>query len=587
MFRVPDAYWPLHRRSAIATVDPTESAVPPHQRRPLRGYATALVFVLIALAASLLLRPWISHTLLIFFFAAVFASAWVGGRGPMVLATLSGAALAFVFLFLPAGIQGPGLFSLVAFLAVAGLVDVVIGRLGHAGGVATGRARELEEAIRALRATQREVRRAFDAERDARVRLEFAERRVAVLAEVSGRLSATLDQEEALSRLAPLVVPDLADGCLVLLLMDGDPAPRLAVAAHRDPALGDLIAELEARWPGSTAAAVGCGTVIEDAEPALVERVAAPVEDQALGAEHADMLRRLDVGSALGVPIILQDRVLGSITFLAHARGRFTDMDLALARGIAARAGQAIDNARLFQGMFAANQAKADFLAVMSHELRTPLNAIIGFSELLMMGVPTPLEGDALHHAERIRLAAGHLLQLVEEVLSYSRMEAGKEEVHPVPTRVGQLVRETVDVVEPLARDRGLDLRVEVPEDGPEVMTDPSKVRQVLTNLVSNAVKFTSEGSVRVSIELHGDRVDVAVHDTGIGIPAEEQERIFEPFWQAQAGTTRSYEGTGLGLGVARRLARLLGGDILVHSSPGEGSTFTLRLPSAGPDLPA
>jgi len=561
--------------------------VPPLRRRPLRDYAIALVFVLVALAASLLLRPWISHTLFIFFFAAVFASAWVGGRGPMLLATLSGAAMAFVFLYLPAGIEGPGLFSLVVFLAVAGLADVVIGRLGRAGGVATERARELEETNRALRATQGEVRRAFDAERDARVRLEFAERRVALLAEVSGRLSATLDHEEALARLAALVVPDLADGCLVHLLKDGDPVPRLAVAAHRDPALGDLIAELEARWPGSTPAAVGCGTVIGDAEAVLVDRVAAPVEDQALGTGHADMLRRLDVDSSLGVPIMLQDRVLGSIIFLAHARGRFTDLDLALARGIAARAGQAIDNARLFQGMFAANQAKADFLAVMSHELRTPLNAIIGFAELLLLGVPAPLEGDALHHTRRIRLAASHLLQLVEEVLSYSRMEAGKEEVHAVPTHVGQLVRETVDVVEPLARDRGLDLRLEVPEDGPEVLTDPGKVRQVLTNLISNAVKFTSEGSVRVSIELHGDRVDVAVHDTGIGIPAEEQERIFEPFWQAEGGTTRRYDGTGLGLGVARRLARLLGGDVLVHSTPGQGSTFTLRLPSAGPDMPA
>lgn len=594
MFRVHDVLRSISWRRAIAADASAGTAESPARPTLLFRYGVAVGFVLVALALTLVLRPWISATILVFFFAAVFAAALVGGRGPTALATLLGALLAVVFLNDPSGEPGPGglsLFSVAVFVAVVALADAVMGRFRDARAMADLRARQegvyakqLEEANRVLRETKREVSRAFDAEREARVRLEFAERRLALLAEVSSRLSATLDLEEALSRLASLVVPDLADGCLVHLLREGDPTPRLAVASHREPDIGELIERIEARWPATAGAGVACDRVIRHAEPELVERVSRQfVDEHAQDAEHAGALRRLDVGSALCVPIMLQDRVLGSITLLDHARGRFTEADVALARAVAGRAGQAIDNARLFAGMFAANQAKADFLAVMSHELRTPLNAIIGFSDLLLMGVPTSLPEQSVHHVERIRLAAGHLLQMVEEVLSYARMEAGTDAVNAVPTHLGRLVRDSVEVLPSLVRDRDVSIHVDVPTAGPELMTDPDKVRQVITNLVSNAVKFTERGGVRVWLDPAADHVDVVVRDTGIGISSKEQEHIFEPFWQAEGGTTRRYGGTGLGLGVARRLARLLGGELMVDSVPGEGSTFRLRLPMEAP----
>jgi PAS domain S-box-containing protein len=229
-----------------------------------------------------------------------------------------------------------------------------------------------------------------------------------------------------------------------------------------------------------------------------------------------------------------------------------------------------------------ANRAKATFLATMSHELRTPLNAVIGYADLLLAGIPEPLPDSLCRHVDRIGLASRHLLSVIEEILGYARIEAGRESVDLEPVDLGEVLREVEAIVEPLAAEKRL--RFTAPErvDPPTLVTDARKLRQILVNLLGNAVKFTARGEIGFAAERRGEWVELRVTDTGIGIDPADQERIFEPFRQADEAATRVAGGTGLGLSVARNLARMLGGDVTVRSTPGEGSTFIVRLPADG-----
>jgi signal transduction histidine kinase len=180
---------------------------------------------------------------------------------------------------------------------------------------------------------------------------------------------------------------------------------------------------------------------------------------------------------------------------------------------------------------------------------------------------------------ERIKVGAGHLAHLIDEVLSYARVETDRERLQLKEADVAEVAREAAVVLEPDAREKGLPLRVDVPEAGPVLLTDAGKVRQIMVNLLSNAVKYTEEGEVRIRVRPAEAGVEIQVSDTGIGIQRKALDRIFEPFWQAEAPNTRSVGGTGLGLSVSRRLAGLLEGAIEVASEVGKGSTFTVRLP--------
>jgi len=219
----------------------------------------------------------------------------------------------------------------------------------------------------------------------------------------------------------------------------------------------------------------------------------------------------------------------------------------------------------------------------MSHELRTPLNAIIGYQNLLVDGVTGPITDTQRRQLDRIGASAHHLLMLIDEVLTLSRVEAGKEVIHLESIDVVRVLDEAHSIVEPLAKQKNLELRIVNPETTTVIESDPGKLRQAILNLLSNAVKFTGRGSVTLRAFGDGDHVAFEVRDTGIGIAPEHLERIFEPFWQVEASMTRTAPGTGLGLAVTRRLAHLLGGEVSVQSAVGEGSTFTLRLPRRGP----
>jgi signal transduction histidine kinase len=228
----------------------------------------------------------------------------------------------------------------------------------------------------------------------------------------------------------------------------------------------------------------------------------------------------------------------------------------------------------------AANRARNDFLTTMSHELRTPLNAIIGYTNLLADGIPDPVTDNQRTQLGRVDASARHLLELIDEVLTLSRLEAGREVVSPREVVVADVLDQTAAMIEPMANARKLRLEVLHPSPALTIETDAGKLRQILLNLLTNAIKFTDEGSVTMSAEEDGDgTVAFRVKDTGIGIAPEHQDRIFESFWQVQQTMTRRVGGAGLGLNVARQLARLLGGDVTVDSAAGSGSTFTVRLP--------
>ncbi len=227
-----------------------------------------------------------------------------------------------------------------------------------------------------------------------------------------------------------------------------------------------------------------------------------------------------------------------------------------------------------------ANGAKSDFLAVMSHELRTPLAAIMGYQELLADGITGPINEQQGQQLGRIKASARHLLSLIDEVLTFTRLDAGRETVDIDRFDLAALLAEAAHIIEPLANAKQLELEVTSPGEGVIVGTDSMKVRQMLVNLLSNAVKFTDRGVIRLHGETHAGEIRLSVSDTGIGIPAEYHHRIFEPFWQVEQKATRRASGTGLGLTVTRRLANLLGGDVTVKSQVGEGTTFTITLPS-------
>lgn len=400
-----------------------------------------------------------------------------------------------------------------------------------------------------------------------------------LLAEASRVLASTLDYEKTLEAVARLAVGDLAEWCSVDLVEPGG-GIRQAVVSHVDEAKIKWAKELSKRYPPDYTAPTGVGHVIRTGQPELYAEI---TDDMLVAAardeRHLAIMRELQIKSALIVPMVARGQTLGALTLIGTKKARrYGDADLTLAMEIATRAAIAIDNAQLYRSALAASEAKSAFLATMSHELRTPLNAIIGYQSLLKEGIDGSLNESQLAQLSRIRAGADHLLGLIDEILTYSRVEAGKEVVRVDEARLRPIVEEAVTMVKPLAEAKGLTLRAEVPDA--RLSTDAGKLRQILLNLLSNAVKFTDRGEIAVRARLSGGVAEISITDTGIGIADENLQRIFDPFWQVEQSSTRRAGGTGLGLSVSRSLARLLDGDVSVESKLGTGSTFTVILPA-------
>lgn len=424
----------------------------------------------------------------------------------------------------------------------------------------------------------------FLSRRAAEEKLEERNARQRFLARSAAALAAAAPSyRDTLEELVELVVPALADWCSVYAV-DRSGEIRRVVLIRDGSEEGDAAEGigLEGDRPSPRHPIV---RLIETGEPLLVthatDEVLAPI---AANDEELAHLRKLNIASGMIVPLTARGRVLGGIVLVSTDPGRlYGQEELDGAMEFASRAAMFIDNARLFRDAQVANQTKADFLATISHELRTPLNAVLGYTDLLLQGIPEPISDPVADYVRRIGLSARHLLQLIEEILTYSRLEAGREQVSPEPFDMATVADEVMAVIEPLASEKALELAVDVSEVDRKVSTDARKVRQILLNLLSNAVKFTDRGRIDATGRIDGSELVLTVRDTGIGVAADHLERIFEPFWQVEQSNTRTAHGTGLGLSVTRRFARLLGGDVTAASEPGVGSCFEVRIPA---DLP-
>jgi signal transduction histidine kinase len=313
----------------------------------------------------------------------------------------------------------------------------------------------------------------------------------------------------------------------------------------------------------------------------------------------ADPEMRLTVGSGfanvrtvLGVPLLREGTPNGVLILTRPEVDAFTDKQIELVETFADQAVIAIENVRLFdeiqdksRQLAEASERKSQFLASMSHELRTPLNAIIGLTEMVVSNAARFGTEKALEPLRRVNAAGTHLLGLINEILDLSKIEAGKLELNPEPVNLARLIDEVIGTAGQLADKNKNRLVVEAQENLGALTADSMRLKQILLNLLSNACKFTKEGEValRVRKVVDGrDWIELAVVDTGIGLTAEQQAKLFQDFTQADSLTARRYGGTGLGLAISRKLARMMGGDVTVASEPGKGSVFTVRLPGSG-----
>jgi len=485
-----------------------------------------------------------------------------------------------------------------AFNKMASEVQTAHNQLEQQFGEASSVARALEQSNQQLGTAIADAEAARDESSAALAMLRASARTQQFLAEASVILAGSISDQRLITDLARFCVPALADYCSIHVV-DDDGAITRVETVHHDPALEPVARQLRAAYPAHRDDERGVGAVIRNQEPIFIPDLdEAQVVAGSPNAEQMALMRELRPVSVICVPLVARGRSFGAMSFTMSDSGRhYTREDLATATELARRAAMAIDNAIIFRRSVtlridaeAANQAKSDFLAKMSHEIRTPINAMMGYAELLEMGIAGPITEAQRQQLLRIRSSGEHLTTLVGEILDLAKIEAGRMTIEPTSAAAGDVIEAALTLIRPQATRKGVELRPVAGPRGARYVGDPQRVQQILANLLSNAVKFTPAGGhIQVTCEesgpssdgtAHAPRTCITVSDSGVGIAPDDIERIFQPFVQVQGGYTRSHGGTGLGLAISRSLAQMMGGDIIVESTPGEGSSFTLALPT-------
>lgn len=382
-------------------------------------------------------------------------------------------------------------------------------------------------------------------------------------------LASTLDAGEVMRRIARAAVELTgADGAAITTLR-GERGERTEVVA----AFGVLEPVLGANVPTESSVTRMTGIGPDPRTLATADLPATLPSRPLLLAAGADFLAV--------VPLRAGEEVVGILALANRAEhGEFGADAVRRVRLLAEQAALAVRNARLYQAAESASRAKSEFLAVMSHELRTPLNALEGYASLLEDEIYGPLTERQRQALARMKVSRRHLMELIESVLDLARVEAGTRRAEVEEVDLAELVGSVGEAMRGAAEARKLELVVDASAAG-RVCTDRGLLRQVLTNLLGNAIKFTERGRVSVRARSGGGAHVMEVEDTGPGITADNQERIFEPFFQVDPSTTRKEGGTGLGLALSREFVALLGGELTVRSEPGRGSTFTVTLADA------
>ncbi len=447
--------------------------------------------------------------------------------------------------------------------------------------VPVGRVWSFRDVTSRRRAEEQEIE--LVQEQAARAEAENSQKRASLLAEASRVLSASFDYQTTLAALVRLAVPALADYCALDIVEAEDTFERIG-EAHVDPAKSQLLREvarfpksaLTARHPLMRVMATGAPVLEADITPAFIRASFAE-------AGQRRVVEALEPRSLICVPLVASGKPLGALTLVTSGSGRHYEIaDLSLAADLARRAAIVVEHARLFHEAQQATRARDDVLAVVAHDLRNPLNTVTMAVSLMLETTP-PERVEERRQVEILRRAADRMNRMIQDLLDVNRMESGRLTTDLKPELPATLINDTIDMLRPLAAGSTIRLEAHIEDDLPAVMADASRVQQVLSNLVGNAVKFTPRsGRITVCAEHIDGEVRFGVIDTGPGIPAEQLPHIFGRFWQAKS----DHRGIGLGLAIAKGIVEAHNGRIWVESHVGLGSTFYFTLPTATDKTP-
>jgi two-component system, NtrC family, sensor kinase len=400
------------------------------------------------------------------------------------------------------------------------------------------------------------------------------------LGEVGQAVSSTLDLETVLTRIVSHAVQlSGTDGGAIYEYDESSEEFLLRATDHME---GELIEALRTNPPRLGDGVIGRAAATRD--PVQIPNI---LEEHAYAPRMRQLLERFGFRSSLAVPLLQETRIIGGLVVRRKSTGEFRPEVIELMKTFATQSVLAIQNARLFREIEdksrqieAANRHKSEFLANMSHELRTPLNAIIGFSEVLQEKLFGELNEKQAEYTDDILSSGRHLLSLINEILDLSKVEAGRMELELATFDLPLAVDNARTFVRERATKHGIKVDVAIDERLGDYVGDERKIKQILLNLLSNAVKFTPEGGrIGINARKVDGAVEISVRDTGIGISAEDQAKIFEEFRQVGSNYAHKTEGTGLGLTLAKKFVELHGGRIWVDSEVGKGSTFSFTLP--------